>query len=167
MGFPLLGKSHLHIETAPGFQYQNVLQVSSEDKIRLTSLSFHVNWQSYSSDTAFWNLTLKIQGQGHNSRSPSGFNILSTDIPLVPCELTLPFLGHDFFQSPTLKIQGQSSRSHSGSSMMATSYRPTSPLFHVNPPSHSRNTAFSKFYLENSTIEVWEWISSFISSKQG
>ena len=32
---------------------------------RLTSILFHVNWPSHSWDTAFLNLTLKIQGQGH------------------------------------------------------------------------------------------------------
>ena len=52
---------------------------------RLISLSFHVNWASHSWDTAFSNLTLKIQGQGqmtmmlHNYR-PRQFHWTSKGI---------------------------------------------------------------------------------------
>ena len=39
-----------------------------------------------------------------------------------------------------------------------TSYRLTSLSFHVNRPSHSRDTAFSKFYLEKKRVKVnWPW----------
>ena len=46
----------------------------------------------------FQSLTLKIQGQGHSSRSQSRYNILSTHIPFVPCQSALPFLGCSYFK---------------------------------------------------------------------
>ena len=45
----------------------------------------------------FFNLTLKIQGQGHSSRSQSRC-ILSTHIPFIPCWSALPFLGYSYFK---------------------------------------------------------------------
>ena len=45
----------------------------------------------------FQNLTLKIQGQSHSSRSQSRFNTLSTHIRFVPCWSALPFLGYSYF----------------------------------------------------------------------
>ena len=46
----------------------------------------------------FQSLTLKIQGQGHSSRSQSRYHILSTHIPFVPCQSALPFLGCSYFK---------------------------------------------------------------------
>ena len=46
----------------------------------------------------FKNLTLKIQGQGHSSRSQIRYSILSTHIPFVPCRSALPFLGYSNFK---------------------------------------------------------------------
>ena len=50
----------------------------------------------------FHNLTLKIQGQGHRWRghwkSQHRCNILSTHIPLIPCQSAIPFLRYDFFK---------------------------------------------------------------------
>ena len=46
----------------------------------------------------FQSLTLKIQGQGHRSRSQSRYNTLSTHIPFVPCQSALPFLGYSYFK---------------------------------------------------------------------
>ena len=50
----------------------------------------------------FQNLTLKIQGQGHEwgeSWKPQhGSNILSTHIPFIPCQSAIPFLRYDFFK---------------------------------------------------------------------
>ena len=50
----------------------------------------------------FKNLTLKIQGQGHgwdgHWKSQHGSNILSTHIPWIPCQSTIPFLRYDFFK---------------------------------------------------------------------
>ena len=40
----------------------------------------------------FQNLTFKIQGQSHSSRSYNRNNILSTHIPFIPCWWALPFL---------------------------------------------------------------------------
>ena len=64
----------------------------------LTSLWFHVNWPSHSWDTAFSNLTLKIQSQCHSWRSYSRYNTLSTHIPFVPCRSALPFLGYSILK---------------------------------------------------------------------
>ena len=46
----------------------------------------------------FQSLTLKIQGEGHSSRSQSRCNTLSTHIPFVPCQSALPFLGYSYFK---------------------------------------------------------------------
>ena len=50
----------------------------------------------------FQNLNLKIQGQGHEWRrhwkSQSGYNILWTYIPFIPCQSAIPFLRYDFFK---------------------------------------------------------------------
>ena len=103
----------------------------------------------------FQNLTMKIQGQGHgwgqSWKSQSGCKILSTHIPFVPCQSAIPFLRYDFFQNLTLKIQGQDHgwgerwKSQSASNILSTHI----PFFHINWPFHSRDTAFSKFDLEN------------------
>ena len=66
----------------------------------------------------FKKLTLKIQGQGHGWCGSSKLqcesnimNILSTHIPLVPCQLTMsirhPLSELGLFQYLTLKIKGQ------------------------------------------------------------
>ena len=50
----------------------------------------------------FQNLTLKIQVQGHrwgeHWKSQSGCNILSTHIPLIPCQSSLPFMRYSIFK---------------------------------------------------------------------
>ena len=43
-------------------------------------------------------LTLKIQGQGHSSRSQSRDNALSTLIPFIPCQSAITFLGYGYFK---------------------------------------------------------------------
>ena len=140
----------------------------------------------------FQNLTLKIQGQGHNSRSQSRYNTLSTHVPFVPCRSSFLFLGYSYFK--IFKIQGQghgwgqswksqhepniqsthipfvpcqsgilflsydffskldleNQRSVQSHNMGVTSYQLTSLSFHINQTSHSWDTAFSKFDVENS-----------------
>ena len=50
----------------------------------------------------FQNLTLKIQGQSHGRgqswKSQSGYSILSTHIPFVPCQSPLPCLRYSIFK---------------------------------------------------------------------
>ena len=46
----------------------------------------------------FQNLTLKIQGQGHSSRSQSRYNTVSTHIPFIASQLALLFLGYSYFK---------------------------------------------------------------------
>ena len=64
----------------------------------------------------FRNLTLEIKGQGHwwghSSKSQCGSSILSTHIPFVPSQSTLPFLRYSIFKiwpwkSRVMKIKGQ------------------------------------------------------------
>ena len=103
----------------------------------------------------FQNLTLKIKGQGHgwvhSSKSQCGSSILSTHIPFVLCQLALPFLRCSIFKiwpwKSRVKVMGEVTvQIHN---VGVTSYRLTSLLFHVNRASHSWDTAFSKFDLEN------------------
>ena len=77
----------------------------------------------------FQNLTLKIKGQGHgwghSSKSQCGSNILSTHIPFILCQTSIPFLSCDFFKNLILKIKGQghgwghSSKSQCGSNTIS------------------------------------------------
>ena len=50
----------------------------------------------------FQKLILKIRGQGHgwgqSLKSQHGSNILSTQIPFVPCQSAIPFLSYNFFK---------------------------------------------------------------------
>ena len=113
-------------------------------------ISLYVNPPSYSYDRVFFrNLTFKIQGQSHSSRSHNRNNILSTHIPFIPCWSALPFLRCSYLKNwPwNSKVKGKVKvQSHKVS---LTSYRLTSLWFHVNRPSHSRDTAFLKFDCEN------------------
>ena len=58
----------------------------------------------------FQNLTLKIQGQchgwGESWKSQHGSNILSTHIPLIPCQSVIPFLRYNFFKIWPWKSKG-------------------------------------------------------------
>ena len=45
----------------------------------------------------FQTLTLKIQGQGHSSRSQRRYTTQSIHIPFVPCRSGIPFLSYDYF----------------------------------------------------------------------
>ena len=103
----------------------------------------------------FQNLTLKIQGQGHgwsgHWKSQSGCNILSTHIPLIPCQSAILFLRYDFFKiwprKSKVKVMGEGNvEKHK---VGVTPYWFTSLSFHVNRPSHSWDVTFSKFDLEN------------------
>ena len=126
----------------------------------------------------FQNLTLKIEGQGHgwgeSWKSQHGSNILSTHIPLILCQSAIPFLRYNFFKiwpwKSKVKVMVEVKvESHK---MGVISYRLTSLPFIVNRPSHSWDTAFSKFDLENSrsrswmrwTLKVTTWVKHSIDS---
>ena len=102
--------------------------------------------------------TLKIQGQGHgwgqSLKSQCESNILSTHIPLVPCQSAIPFLRYDFWpwKSKVKVMKEVNIESHN---MGPTFCRLKSLPFHVNLPSHSWNTAFSNFDLENPRSRSW------------
>ena len=109
----------------------------------------------------FQYLTLKIQGQGHgwgqSLKSQCEYNILSTHIPFVPCQSALPFLRYSIFKiwpwKSKFKVMGEVDiQSHK---VGVTSYRLTSLSFHVNRPSHSWDTTFSNFDLENPRSRSW------------
>ena len=125
---------------------------------------FHANWSSPSwypflsmpigsllhDIQHYQNWTLKIQGQGHSSKSYGRYNILSTHIPFVPCQSALLFLRYSVFKiwpwKTKAKVMGEVKvQSHN---VGQTSFRLTSLLFHVNLPSHSWDK-FSKFDLAN------------------
>ena len=90
----------------------------------------------------FQNLTLKIQGQGHGSRSKSSYSTLPTHIPFVPCQSALPFLGYSHFKIWHWKfkvkviVEVTTWVQHSVDSSLS---------FHVNQASHSRVTPISIF----------------------
>ena len=109
----------------------------------------------------FQYLTLKINGQGHawghNSKSQCGSSILLTHIPFVPCQSALPFLRYSIFKSwpwkSRVKVIGEVTvQSHN---VGLASYRLTTLSFHVLQPTHSWDTAFSKFDLENQGSRLW------------
>ena len=103
----------------------------------------------------FQNLTLKIKGQGHgwghSTKSQYGSSILLTHIPFVPSQSALPFFRYSVFKiwpwkSRVKVMDDVTVQSHN---VGLASYRLTSFSFHVNRPSHSWDTAFAKFDLEN------------------
>ena len=103
----------------------------------------------------FQNLTMKIKGQGdgwgHTSESQCRSNILSTHIPLSPCQSGIPFLSYDFYKiwpwKSRVKVMGEVTLQSQNGGLI--SYRLTFLSLYVNRPSHSWDTAFSKFDLEN------------------
>ena len=126
----------------------------------LTSLSFYVNRPSHSWDTAFSKSTLKTQGQGYrwggHWKSQNESNILSTNIPLIPCQSAIPFLIYNSFKirpwKSKVKVMGDGNiESHK---VGVTSYRLTSFSFRVNRPSHSWDTAFFKIWPWKSKVKV-------------
>ena len=101
----------------------------------------------------FLNLTFKIQSQSHSWRSHNRNNILSTHIPLVPCQWALPFPRCSIFKiwpwKSKVKVIAQ------GHKVGITPYRLTSLMLHVDWPCHSWDTAISKFDVENSRSRSW------------
>ena len=105
----------------------------------------------------FKTLTLKIQGQGHgsgqSSKSQCESNILSTHIPLVPCQSALPFLRYSISKiwpwKSKVKVIAQ------GHKVGITPYRLISLSFHVDRRCHYWDTAISKFDVENSRSRLW------------
>ena len=116
----------------------------------------------------FEKLTLKGQGHGWRQSSKSQFesSILLTHIPFVPCQSALPFLRSIFKIWPwksRVKVMGEVTvQSHN---VGLTSYRLTSLSFHVNRPSHSSDTGFSKFNLEIQRSR--SWVRSHLNSQWG
>ena len=100
----------------------------------------------------FQNLNLKMQGQIHKVTKWVWLSIDSH--PFCSMSISPSSPGVWFFNilpwKYKVKVIAQ------GYIVGPTSYWLTSFLFHTNRPSHSWNTAFSKFYLENSTSRSWE-----------
>ena len=109
----------------------------------------------------FQNLTLRIQGQGHGWgegwKSPHGSNIISTHIFFVPCQSAIPLLRYNFFKiwPWKSKVKVMVEVKVESYKVGVTFYRLTSLSFHVSRPSHSWDTAFSKFDLENQRPRSW------------
>ena len=104
----------------------------------------------------FQSLTLKIQGQGHSSRSQRRYTTLSIHILFVPCQSALPFLGYSYFKiwHWKFKVKVMSEVKVESHNMGPTFNRLTSLSFHVDQASHSWVTTFSKFDLENKGSKV-------------
>ena len=102
-------------------------------------------------------MTFKIQGQSHSSKWHTRYNILLTIIPFVLCWSALQYLRYSYLKNrpwkSKFKVMGEVKvKSHNVS---LTSYRLTSLSFHVSRPSHSWDTAISKFDVENSRSRPW------------
>ena len=123
----------------------------------------------------FQSLTLKIQGQGHSSRSQRRYTTLSIHILFVPCQSALPFMGYSYFKiwhwKLMVKVMGEVKvESHN---MSPTFSRLTSLSFHVNRASHPWVMTISKFDLENQVSRSWvrsklkatTWIQHSVDSR--
>ena len=105
----------------------------------------------------FLNLTFKIQGQIHSSRSQSRHDTLLTHTPFVACWSALPFLRYSYFKNwpwkSKVKVMVEVKvQSHKVS---LTSYRLVSLSFHVDRPSHSWDTTISNIDVKNSRLRSW------------
>ena len=183
LSFLVSGPSHSWVTAISTFYLQNPRSRSwvwskFESQCESNILSTHIPFCSMSIGHPipeiwlFQNLTLKIQGQGHGRdehwKSQHGFNFPSTHIPLIPCQSAIPFLRYNFFKiwpwESKVKVMVEVKvESHK---VGVASYWLTSLSFHVNLPSHSWDTAFSKFDLENprsrsgvrGTLKVTRWM---------
>ena len=100
----------------------------------------------------FQNLTLKIQGQGHNSIHKVGITPYQLVSLSFHVDRPSPITEIQLSQNLTLKIQGQGhgwDQSWKSQHMDPTFSWLASLSFHVNRASHSWVTTFSKFDLEN------------------
>ena len=98
-----------------------------------------------------WKSRVKAMGEVTLQRSQCGSNILSTHIPFVSCQSGIPFLSLGFYKiwpwKLRVKVMGEVTLQSQNGGLI--SYRLTFLSLHVNRPSHSWDTAFSKFDLEN------------------
>ena len=122
--------------------------VPCQSGIPFVSYDFYKIWP--------WKSKVKVMGEV-SSKSQCGSSILSNHILFVPCQSALPFFRYSIFKiwpwKSRVKVIGEvTAQSHN---VGLTSYRLTSLSFHVNRPSHSWDTAFSKFDLENQGSRSW------------
>ena len=91
----------------------------------------------------------KVLAQSHKI-----YKILSTHIPFIPCRSVFPFLRNRNFKiwPWKFKVKGMREVNVESHNVGPTLNRLTTLSFHVNGPSHSWDTAFSKFYLEQVKI---------------
>ena len=106
----------------------------------------------------FQTLTFKIQGRWHGWGQSSSHNVnltsyRPTHISFVPCQSALPFLRYSSFKiwpwKSKVKVIAQ------GHKVGITPYRLISLSFHVDRPSHSWVTTFSKFDRLNQASRSW------------
>ena len=95
----------------------------------------------------FLKMTFKIQGQSHSSQSHTTgrYNTLSTHIPFVPCWSALQYLRYSYLK---IALENLRSRSWVRSDWKVTMWDQHLIDSHPFVPSHSWETAFSKFDLE-------------------
>ena len=100
---------------------------------------------------------LKIQVQGHGSRSQCRYNTLSTHILFVLCRSALPFLVYNYFKiwQRKFKVKVMGEVKVESYSIGPTFSWLISLSFRVYQASHSWVMIFSKFDLENPRSRSW------------
>ena len=100
---------------------------------------------------------VEVNVESHTSHH--GSNILSTHIPFIPSQSAIPFLRYSIFRLCPwkCKVMVMVEVKVENHKLVVIFYQLTSLLFHVNRPSHSWDTAFSKFDLKNPRPRSWVW----------
>ena len=123
--------------------------ISCQSAIPFLRYGFFKTWH--------WKFKVKVMVEVKCWKSQSGCKIVSTHMPFVPCQSALPLLGYSIFKiwpwKSKVKVMDEVNiESHN---MVPTFYRPISLSFHVNRSSHSWDTTFSTFDLENPRSRSW------------
>ena len=105
----------------------------------------------------FLNLTFKIQGQSHSSRSHNRNNILSTHIPFIPCWSALPFLRCSYLKNWPCKskVKGEVKVQSQSESNILSPHIPLVPCQSALP--------FSRY----NVFKIWPWKSKVKVIAQG
>ena len=100
---------------------------------------------------------VEVNVESHTSHH--GSNILLTHIPFIPSQSAIPFLRYSIFRLCPwkCKVMVMVEVKVENHKLVVIFYQLTSLLFHVNRPSHSWDTAFSKFDLKNPRPRSWVW----------
>ena len=104
-----------------------------------------------------WKSRVKDMGEVTVQSHNVGLTSCRLTSHFVPCQSGIPFLSYDFFKvwpwKSKVMVMGEVDIENHNVGLAY--YRLTSFSFHVNWPSHSWDTAFSKFALENQGSRSW------------